>query len=236
MITSGQYLFYLGGLLLPVAPESMRVKVKNKNKTITLINEGEVSLLKQPGLSEISFSFLLPVVQYPFANYLNGFLPPENILADLEALKTGRKPFSFQVVRTMGSMPASFLSSFLVSLEDYEILEDAQRYGGDLMVSVNLLQYRTYGTKVLVTGSDGTAEVSTAGTRDTSGKEETDSYTVQTGDTLWGIAKRFLGDGSRYNEIYSANYQTIEDAAKANGKASSSNGHWIYPGTVLRMP
>jgi len=51
------------------------------------------------------------------------------------------------------------------------------------------------------------------------------TYTVKRGDTLWGIAKRFLGDGSRWREIYNANVSVI-------GK----NPNLIYPGQVLRIP
>lgn len=62
------------------------------------------------------------------------------------------------------------------------------------------------------------------------------SYTVVSGDTLWGIAKRFYGSGTKYNIIYDANAGIIEAEAKAHGKANSSNGHWIWPGTVLTIP
>lgn len=30
-------------------------------------------------------------------------------------------------------------------------------------------------------------------------------YTVKSGDTLWGIAKKYLGDGNKYKEILKAN-------------------------------
>lgn len=62
------------------------------------------------------------------------------------------------------------------------------------------------------------------------------SYTVVSGDTLWGIAKRYYGNGAKYHIIYDANVSVIESTAKAHGKANSSNGHWIYPGTVLTIP
>lgn len=47
------------------------------------------------------------------------------------------------------------------------------------------------------------------------------TYTVQKGDTLWSIANRFLGNGSRYNEIMNL-----------NGLTSTT----IYPGQILNMP
>jgi nucleoid-associated protein YgaU len=51
------------------------------------------------------------------------------------------------------------------------------------------------------------------------------TYTVKPGDSLWAIAKRILGDGSRWKEIYNANTSVI-------GK----NPNLIYPGQVLRIP
>lgn len=62
------------------------------------------------------------------------------------------------------------------------------------------------------------------------------SYTVVSGDTLWGIAAKFYGRGIAYETIYSANKEIIETTAKSRGKKDSSNGHWIFPGTVLQIP
>ena len=69
---------------------------------------------------------------------------------------------------------------------------------------------------------------------DTSGGGST--YTVVSGDTLWGIATKKLGSGSKWTSIYDANASTIEAAAKKHGKASSDHGHWIWPGEVLTIP
>lgn len=66
--------------------------------------------------------------------------------------------------------------------------------------------------------------------------EEKASHTVKKGDTLWAIAKKYLGAGSKWNTIYKANKAIIESTAKKHGKKSSDNGHWIYPGTKLTIP
>lgn len=47
------------------------------------------------------------------------------------------------------------------------------------------------------------------------------TYTIQKGDTFWSIARKFLGDGSRYNEIMNL-----------NGLTSAT----ICPGQVLKIP
>jgi nucleoid-associated protein YgaU len=51
------------------------------------------------------------------------------------------------------------------------------------------------------------------------------TYTVDSGDSLWAIAKQELGDGNRWREIYEANKETI-------GK----NPDLIHPGMVLKIP
>ena len=45
------YEFYMDGVRLPVTPSSLTIKISNQNKTINLINEGQVNVLKSPGLS-----------------------------------------------------------------------------------------------------------------------------------------------------------------------------------------
>lgn len=57
------------------------------------------------------------------------------------------------------------------------------------------------------------------------------SYTVVKGDTLIGIANKL--HISDWHTLYNNNKAVIEAAAKAHGHASSENGHWIFPGTVL---
>ncbi len=62
------------------------------------------------------------------------------------------------------------------------------------------------------------------------------TYTVKKGDTLWNIAKKTLGSGSKWKDIYNANKSIIDKTAKKNGKKSSDGGWWIYPGTKLSIP
>lgn len=61
-------------------------------------------------------------------------------------------------------------------------------------------------------------------------------YMAAKGDTLWTIAQEHLGNHLRYQEIYEMNKETIETEAQARGKEDSGNGHWIFPGTVLKLP
>ncbi|MFI1036072.1 cutinase family protein, partial [Streptomyces sp. NPDC020951] len=60
------------------------------------------------------------------------------------------------------------------------------------------------------------------------------------GDTLWDIAARDLGDPERWPEIFHANQAVIEaETRKHPGRpvlGTSDHGHWIFPGTVLTIP
>lgn len=62
------YKMYLDGVLMPITPGKVKVKINNQNKTLTLINGQEINILKKPGLTDISFDLVLPQVSYPFSN------------------------------------------------------------------------------------------------------------------------------------------------------------------------
>lgn len=61
-------------------------------------------------------------------------------------------------------------------------------------------------------------------------------YIVQKGDNLWDLSQKFYGTPSRCEEIYHANKDRIETEAREHGKSNSSNGYWIWPGTLLDIP
>ena len=236
------YVFKLGNLLLPVTPGSLELKIDNKNETISLINDGDVNVLKRPGLTEISFDALLPNVEYPFAVYQNGFKPADHYTTWLKNKKNAAAPFQLQIGNqrgtSLGNSVYSTILSITVALEGYTLKEDAERHGRDVYASVKLKEYKSIVTKkiTLNRNSDGDVTATSETQRDTSTKPDIDDYTVKSGDSLWGIAKKYLGNGSKFPEIYTLNKDVIEAAAKKHGRASSSNGHWIYPGTVLKIP
>lgn len=205
------YSFYLGGVLLPVTPETLQVKVKGRNETVTLMDQGEVNILKSPGLTEISFDALLPNVKYSFAVYPDGFRKAEYYLSLLEQLKLGGV-FWLVVSRRMPDGGGLHGTSLKVSVEDYETKEDAGQYGTDVLVSMSLKQFRDYGTKTCQI-SGNTALVIPS--RETSGAPSQKTYTVQDGESLWEVAKRCYGDGSRYQELQAANHITDPNAPPA---------------------
>lgn len=217
------YYFYVGGVLLPLAPEKLSLKVKNANKTATLINEGEINFLREAGLTDIDFDVLIPAVEYGFAKYTNGFRKPKYFLDHFEKLKTEKEPFQLVIARRMPNGKILFDNDITVSMESYSTTESAKE-GFDVKVTIKLKQYRAFGTKLVKVVNDTASVVKARETKNSPAPKKEENYTVKSGDCLWNIAKKFYGDGSKYTVIYEANKDKIQ---KPN---------LIYPNQVLVIP
>ena len=211
------YACYLAGVQMPT-PAKLTVKIKNKNKTLILLNEGEINFLRTPGLTEIVVPFVFPM--------LTG-RSPDYYLGTLERLKTSKEPTQFILVRCSPDGRTLYDTNMRVSVEDYNIVEDATK-GLDVAVDVNLKQWRPYGTKTATV--EPPAEPSQPPTvtveqeREASTAPAAKTYTVKKGDSLWAIAAKYYGKGSDYSKIAGANTDKI------------SNPNLIYPGQVLTLP
>ncbi len=179
-------------------------------------------------MTEFSFEVLIPQVKYPFAEYEDGNFISASVFVDkLEKLMVEQKPFIFRVERSLPSGVQFFGNNIQVTLDEYSIKEEAKE-GFDLIVSIQLKQYKEFGSRRLETVKDekGNPALKEGTVRETSKsgepKNSPKSYTVVKGDCLWNIAKRYYGDGSKYPVL-----------AKVN---NISNPNFIKVGQVLTIP
>ena len=208
----------MSGVLLPVTPEKISYKIKNNNKTIDLMNGSSINVLRQPGLTEISFKALIPCRKYPFS-HPEGFKEQDYFLTLLQELKTGLKPFDFNIHRTISNTTELAEVNMKVSLESYTITEEASGMG-DVEVEINLKEYTEQITSDYVVTDTKKGTAKEVKTRE-SDKATPSNYTVKSGDSLWKIAKLQLNDGTKWKDI-----------AEKNGIKSP---YTIKPGQVLKL-
>ena len=223
-------------IILPITPSELEIKVGSNNKVVTLINEGDVNILKSPSLVEFKFDARFPMRQYP---YSRPFLNFDTYLNKFTALKTEKRPFKFSVIRrTPDGANGTWGTYSVVSLEELTVKESADD-GDDVILSFKLKEYKGCEVKTLNTSKTVPTSTSTSETpRSTTNKKDLPTdYVVQKGDCLWNIAKKYYGKGSKWKTIYNANKTIIEKTANKYRKGKgSSNGNYIYPGTKLTIP
>lgn len=102
---------------------------------------------------------------------------------------------------------------------------DVQYADGQVSLSGTAESAEAMEKAVLMAGNvKGVEKVSADGMAAPKQSANVDYYVVESGDTLSGIAKRFLGNGSAYPKIFEANREVIKDP------------NLIYPGQKIRIP
>ena len=219
------YKMYLGindgeeGFILPVLPEKMEINEDGDNETFNVINLGEVNTINKPKLSEISFESYFPLNRGPYVSSEELF-SPSFYISKIRAWRDKKQKIRF--IFTGGS-PLELNDLFII--ESFKLSEKGGEVG-DIYYSIELKRYKPYAAKkvVIVTKQNTknkTAAVKAKPPRPVE-KPKQKTHTVVNGDTLWHIAKRYLGDGARYPEI-----------AKLN---NIKNPNLIYPGQVFKIP
>lgn len=233
----GYHFYFSDGsdvLTFPITPGELNITVGSNNKVVTLINEGDINILKSPSLIEVEFEARFPMRKYPYSREAASF---QTYMDKFTELKEEKKSFRFIVVRTTPGGKRTWDTNLLMALEDFEVNENADE-GDDVLISFKLKQYKEYGVTTIKTKSTKSTTTSTSKkARSTSNKASSSKvYVVKSGDCLWNISKKFYGKGASWTKIYNANKSAIEADAKKHGKKSSSNGHWIWPGLKLTIP
>ncbi len=214
------YEVYIDDMLLPIPPQKIPIKYPGQNETATLINGEEINITRPPGLAEISIDVVIPQMDYPCASWDGSVEDAEEFISRLQDLKESGDTFEFIVIRD------SFDTNMDVTLEDYKVSDDVKE-GLDLVVSITMKEARHYGTKIMNFAIVPEQPIPAAASPEPerpAAQPQVKTYTVKSGDCLWNIAKKQLGDGNRWKEIHNLNLDKI------------SNPNLIHAGLVLVMP
>lgn len=185
-------------LQLPVNPNSIKITTGHGYQDVNVMNLGEITIIGDSVLKEFSFSSFFPRDYNPaYCEYVD--IPdPWDAVRMIERWMSTRRPIRFTVTGT----PINY--AVTVRSFDYE-----ERGGspGDIYYSIMLKEYKFLTFRQITVTTESTAVVEPPQRPST--KEVPSYYVVQSGDTLWAIAQRIWGDGSRWREIYNLNADVI---------------------------
>ena len=112
---------------------------------------------------------------------------------------------------------------------------------GDYSYTISFLQYKElkiYTTKELgiEKAEKKKKKTDTRSSKKTKKKSTQRTYTIKSGDTLWAIARKYYGSGTKYPKIYSANKSKLDKVARSHGYRDANGGNYIWPGTTIKIP
>lgn len=205
---------------IPVNPEEVKTENNLSIEKYNILNLGQVAVANYKELNKYSFETEFPYKAASYVNYKNNFKNSDFWVSLFEGWIKNKT-----VVRFIASNGIGKDINTLVLISSLGITEKAGEEG-DKYISFELLEYRKFDKKVAtVKDLGGNKATSNQSSNENSNPKATNrTYTVVSGDTLWGIATRYYGNGAQYPKIYNANRNII------------SNPNLIYPGQRLVIP
>lgn len=181
---------------IPILPEEINATIPSNSKSYDISKLGEINVIGNLKLREIGFSSLFPANWFPGCNVTDRELfSPLHYVNRIQKWRKTKKPMRLVFV---GS---TYTINMPVSIEKFEVSEEGGAVG-DLKYQIAFKEYRFYAARK-VKAKDSTASLDSSARSDT--RLTPNTYTLVKGDNLWKIAKKFLGDGSKYKQIQQLN-------------------------------
>lgn len=204
---------------LPVNPEEIK-RTRNLNvETYQVLGTGQVSVPSYCELEEYSFEAEFPSQDYQYVE------PGARSDADYYEKMFKKAQKNKKPIRFIASNDITDDISMRVLVKSVEVIEKAGEEG-DKYISLTLMEYKGASKRYIAvqTPTATVKQEDTAANSEAVNPAVTDNktHTVQSGDTLWGIAKKYYGNGAQYPKIASAN--------------SIANPNVISVGQVLSIP
>lgn len=219
-------------LKIPVNPENIEVNENHKIEVVEVLGAGEIPI---PGFSELqslSWESFLPSVKD--GNYINDKVDTLGFINKLRYWKNANQPIRLVISDLFGKNIKAGNINQLYYISDFKT-KTKYGYHNDIIYSIKLIEYKKLEPRKLEILKSKPEQpksiailkppVSTPPRKTTTPPaHKSRTHTVVWGDTLWGISRKFYGDGTRWRAIYNMN------------KGKIKNPDLIYPGQVLIVP
>lgn len=202
---------------IPVLPAKLNVSSPGKNERVTVLELGEVLLLRKKGLRILSWESFFPVSKAPYT--VGQIKDPVSIVQAIQKARDQKSPVRFLITGT------DLDCNLRMGIDSFEYEERSGELG-DLYYTIKLYEWKDISPKRIVLPEKKEEPAKTQEPERAGEPEQTSkTYTVKPGDCLWNIAKAIYGKGSDYTKIYNANKGVI-----------GSNPNLIYAGQVFTIP
>lgn len=194
-------------LRFPVTPSEVICETSANISTESVNDLGEVSLFSGVGLKSIPIDSFFPNKDYSFCTY-NNIEKPYELVRKLETWQNKGTKLRYIVSDGYTNIPVMINS----------LTYQEQDGTGDVYFSLSLIEYKEI--KLNKTTSNNSNSTNNTTNRPTenapkpSGENKT--HKVVKGDSLWSIAQKYYGDGSKYTKIKEANKDKYTSLSKNN--------------------
>ncbi|GIQ70905.1 LysM peptidoglycan-binding domain-containing protein [Xylanibacillus composti] len=201
---------------LPVNPETISVSAQHAFEDFDVLQLGERTVIGERKLREISFASFFPRDYHPSYCEYQPVPDPWSLVRQIEKWQASGRPMRFQVAVADTEQLGGPKLNVAATIRSFQYRE-VSGHPGDVFYDLTLKEYvfPTIREEVLPEQRSRAPEE----------QESARVYVVKAQDSLWLIAKRMLGNGDRWRELYDANRQVI-----------GPNPNLIHPGQVLEVP
>lgn len=208
---------------LPVNPEELEISTTQAIEKYEILKLGQIAVPTHMELKEYSFETEFPHECLHYVETPNGFKNAESYLNMFNVWREELMPIRFLAGKATKNLLDIDAINTLVLIESLTITEKAGEEK-DKYISFKLLEYKEHAKQEYLFAVNEASGKKSTSSKDKLNPKSNGSYVIKSGDTLWSIAKKYYGNGSKYTKIHNAN------------KSKISNPSLIYPGQKLVIP